>query len=188
MTTPIDPHVFRDDPIGQSQDELFDVVDADDRVIGRATRRHVHAEGLMHRAVHCWVVRTDGSLVLQMRSRHKDICPLTWTSSASGHVDAGESYRQAVVRELQEELGLPVAVADRVELLHTYAACLELGNEHTQLFKLVTDAAMDPDPAEVAYLEQRPLPEWLAEIDRQPATFSSSVAMMLQQDGHRLQQ
>jgi 16S rRNA (adenine1518-N6/adenine1519-N6)-dimethyltransferase len=29
-----------------------------------------------------------------------------WTSSASGHVEAGESYSRAASRELQEELGL----------------------------------------------------------------------------------
>ena len=32
--------------------------------------------------------------------------PNTWTTSATGHVQYGETYRQAALRELQEELGI----------------------------------------------------------------------------------
>ena len=36
----------------QSPDEIFDVVDENDRVVGRATRAEVHRRRLLHRAVH----------------------------------------------------------------------------------------------------------------------------------------
>ena len=36
-------------------EEWFDVVNARDEVVGRATRREVHARGLLHRAVHVLV-------------------------------------------------------------------------------------------------------------------------------------
>jgi hypothetical protein len=32
--------------------EIYDVVDADDHVIGKATRREIHEKGLLHRSVH----------------------------------------------------------------------------------------------------------------------------------------
>src|SRR5260221_2408518 len=86
-------------------DELFDVVDLDDRVTGRAPRSAVHAGKLLHRAVHVLIHDTNGHLFLQKRSLSKDTFPGCWDSSCSGHVDAGEDYVTAARRELGEELG-----------------------------------------------------------------------------------
>jgi isopentenyl-diphosphate delta-isomerase len=86
-------------------DELFDVVDDDDQVIGQAPRREVHAQRLSHRAVHVLVHDAMGRLFLQKRSLGKDTFPGCWDSSCSGHVDAGETYLEAARRELGEELG-----------------------------------------------------------------------------------
>jgi isopentenyl-diphosphate delta-isomerase len=86
-------------------DELFDVVDDQDRMISHATRREVHARGLLHRAVHVLIHNGEGGLLLQRRSPHKDTFPGCWDSSCSGHLDAGESYATAARRELGEELG-----------------------------------------------------------------------------------
>jgi isopentenyl-diphosphate delta-isomerase type 1 len=86
-------------------DELFDVVDRDDRVIAQAPRREVHARALLHRAVHVMIHDREGRLFLQQRSPLKDTFPGCWDSSCSGHVDAGEDYVAAARRELDEELG-----------------------------------------------------------------------------------
>lgn len=90
-------------------DEYFDVVNERDEPIGRALRREVHARGLWHRAVHVFVFGSDGRLFLQKRSMKKDMAPGLWDVSCSGHVDSGEAYEVAAVRELGEELGLQLA-------------------------------------------------------------------------------
>ncbi len=97
-------------------EEWFDVVDGEDRVIGRAPRGEVHAKGLRHRAVHVLVYDALGRLFLQKRSMAKDTHPGCWDSSASGHVDAGEAYEAAAVRELREELGMKRDEGDLVEV------------------------------------------------------------------------
>ena len=165
----------------QSQDEMFDVCDADDRVIGQATRGEVHAHRLLHRAVHCWVVRSDDQLVLQMRSTTKDQYPSTWTSSASGHVDAGETYATAIRREVQEELGL--TAPDTMVRLGKRLACNALCDEHTELYLLRTDTALSPDPAEVAYLESHPIADWMKQLHSDPARFSPTIRYLLQEFG-----
>ena len=86
-------------------DELFVVVDAQDRVTGQAPRRQVHAEKWLHRAVHVLVHDDQGRIFLQLRSPSKDTFPNCWDSSCSGHVDSGEDYPIAARRELGEELG-----------------------------------------------------------------------------------
>ena len=56
----------------QSPDEIFDVVNERDEVIGRATRSEVHERGLLHRAVHIFVFNSRGELFIQKRSMSKD--------------------------------------------------------------------------------------------------------------------
>ena len=86
--------------------EWFAVVDETDRVVGKAPRAEVHANNLLHRAVHVLLFNDKGELFLQKRSRFKDRHPCVWDSSAAGHVDAGEEYDAAAARELEEELGV----------------------------------------------------------------------------------
>ena len=167
----------------QSPDERFDVVDEHDRVVRQATRAEVHKHGLLHRAVHAWVVRSDGRLVLQMRSAAKDQHPLTWTSSASGHVDAGETYAAAIEREVQEELGLPAAIAANLRPLARFAACTELGNEFTELFFVQYDGPLSPAPAEIERLEARSLTAWNDAVAELPKTFSPSLRFLLEHAG-----
>lgn len=118
---------------GQSE-EIFDVVDEHDCVVGKATRREVHAVGLRHRAVHVLVFNSSGRLFLQKRSMTKDTWPGVWDSSASGHVSSGEAYDDCAARELEEELGFrPVRPPQRWFRL---PACDETGQEFVWVYRL----------------------------------------------------
>jgi isopentenyldiphosphate isomerase len=85
--------------------ELVDVVDENDRVIGRATRKEVHSTGRLHRGVHVLVFDSGNELILPVRSSKKHL-PNTYDCSVSEHVKSGESYEQALVRGLKEELNI----------------------------------------------------------------------------------
>ena len=87
-------------------EEFFDIVNERDEPVGRALRRDVHAQKLWHRAVHILVFNAAGEVFLQKRSMTKDMSPGLWDSSCAGHVDAGEEYDAAAIRELGEELGV----------------------------------------------------------------------------------
>ena len=133
----------------RDQDEWFDVVDSHDRVIEQRRRHEVHRLGLQHRAVHIFVKRSDGKLLLQMRSQHKDTSPGKWTTSCSGHVDAGESYSQAALRELNEELGMSGYALSELSFLGQHAPCRETGQEFIHVYLLVSDTEPIPDPYEI---------------------------------------
>src|SRR5258708_25071344 len=87
-------------------DEIFDVVNDRDEVIGQACRAEVHRTGLKHRAVHLLIFNARGEIFLQKRSLKKDNFPGVWDSSSSGHLDQGEAYDACVLREVWEELGI----------------------------------------------------------------------------------
>jgi 16S rRNA (adenine1518-N6/adenine1519-N6)-dimethyltransferase len=101
---------------GGGPDELLTAVDQNDQPLRPVDRATIHRENLLHRAVHILVMNHGGELLLQKRSYHKDRFPRRWDSSAAGHVDAGESYLECAIRELQEEVGVtaPLSKIGRV--------------------------------------------------------------------------
>jgi isopentenyldiphosphate isomerase len=123
-----------------SSHELLDVVDENDEVIGVKSRGEIHADGLMHRAVHILVFNSRGELFLQKRSMNKDEQPGKWDSSAAGHVDSGEDYLACAQREIGEELGI---VVDRpLQPLFKLAASPRSGNEHCMVYRYRYDGPM----------------------------------------------
>jgi isopentenyldiphosphate isomerase len=90
-----------------SVDELVDVVDENDRVLRRATRREVRQRNLRHRAVYILVFNSHGQLFVHRRTFTKDIFPGYWDVAVGGVVSAGEDYDSAARRELREELDVP---------------------------------------------------------------------------------
>src|SRR4051794_16615855 len=87
-------------------DELVDVVDEGDRVIGTVPRRQMRAERLRHRAVFVAVFSSAGQVLVQRRSEAKDLWPGWWDIGAGGVVGSGEGFDAAARRELREELGI----------------------------------------------------------------------------------
>jgi len=125
--------------------EIFDVVDADDRVTGQMSRHEVHRQKLLHRAVHIFVFNQRGELFLQRRSRWKDVHPLRWDSSAAGHVNAGQTYEETAPRELEEELG----VSAPVELIGSIPPSDHTGWEHVRLYRSAHEGPFKLHPAEI---------------------------------------
>ncbi len=149
-------------------EEIFDVVDADDRVIGRAPRSEVHAKQLLHRAVSIFVFNTRGQLLVHKRSATKDEFPGCFTSSASGHVSSGENYDDCAPRELREELGL---VAE-LERMAKFPAGPETAREHTVLYRTVTDEPPCIDPCEIENAEYYDLEQLDRLVQNEPALFT----------------
>ncbi|MEW6139923.1 MAG: NUDIX domain-containing protein [Thermodesulfobacteriota bacterium] len=133
--------------MSSTDDEILEIVTLDDRVVGRATRAEIHAKGLFHRAVHIFVFNRAGDLYVQRRSPEKDRHPSKLDSSAAGHVDPGESYEQAALRELDEELG----ISETVKEVLSVQARTETDNEHVRLFQVVTTSKPQPNPLEIQW-------------------------------------
>jgi isopentenyldiphosphate isomerase len=102
-------------------EECFDVLDESGAPTGRtAPRSVVHRDGLLHRAVHVWLVdAVEGEVLLQQRAAVKDSWPGRWDISSAGHLSAGETSLPTAQRELAEELGITLPL-ERFEYVYTH--------------------------------------------------------------------
>ena len=158
----------------QRDDEIFDVVDENDRVLGQATRKEVHARKLLHRAVHVLVFNAAGQVFLQKRSLAKDSSPGCWDSSCSGHLDAGEDYLSAAVRELHEEIGV-VAPSERLVHRFQLGAAADTGWEFVSVYTLRYDGPIALNSAEIERGEWF-MPTALTQaISERPGEFTSTL-------------
>lgn len=167
--------------LGQNPDELFDVVDDQDRVVGVRPRHEVHRLGLRHRAVHVLIFNTRGELFLQQRSLHKDAHPGRWSTSCAGHLDAGEDYDAAADRELGEELGLPPERRPALARLFKIRPCRETGQEFVWVYEAHHDGPFDLHPGEVAAGAWQDLAALAEAIRARPHDFTPALRLILDQ-------
>lgn len=94
-------------------EEYIDLVSSTGQPLGKtALKSEAHRKGWYHNTIHVWFYTDDGLILLQQRSHKKTIYPLLWDVSVAGHIDAGESFISAAIRETKEEIGLVLESQD----------------------------------------------------------------------------
>jgi len=157
-------------------EEIFDIVNERDEVIGQRPRREVHQLGLWHRAVHILVFNARGEVFLQKRSMLKDTAKGKWDSSTSGHVDSGEDYDTSAVRELGEEIGLYVNATP--QRLFKIDACKETGWEFCWIYRCESEGPFVLHPEEIetgAWFAPETVTRWVQE---KPMDFARAFVLI----------
>ena len=155
-------------------EEFFDVVDEHDNVINTLSRSEVHRQKLRHRAVHVFLFRSDGKMLIHLRTADKTEFPSVWTSSASGHVSSGEDYASSAERELTEELG----IVANIERTMKVDACPDTCFEFSELYVARSDDDVTPDPNEIADIRWLTLSEIDSELDKDAEAFSPAFRLL----------
>lgn len=129
-------------------DELLDIVNDEDIVIDQQMRSTVHQLGLQHRGVHVFLFTRDGKMLVQKRSADRAASPSMLDCSISEHVKAGESYLDAAMRGMREEMGV-----DEIEIKPLVKFKMNYGindNEISVLYKgFVDPSKVKFDPIEI---------------------------------------
>lgn len=140
--------------------ELFDVFNASGEPVGQAPRGEVHRTGLWHRSTHVFLYDGQGRLLLQQRSMDKDLYAGAWDYSVGEHLQPGESYHDAALRGLREELAIALTTLEALgeptaSEFHT-ADGESIDREFQQAYRGVLDSASDDavhfDPTEVSQI------------------------------------
>jgi isopentenyldiphosphate isomerase len=143
-------------------DEYIDIVTNTGKTTGKvALKSEAHKNGWFHNTIHLWLYTAEGEILLQQRSRKKIIYPLLWDVSAAGHINTGESFEDAAIRETYEELGVLLRIKDLKKIgvnkhCTTYANGAIKDNEfhHVFLSKLKVDIKkLEPQEEEVEALK-----------------------------------
>ncbi len=157
-------------------EEIFDIVNERDEVIGKKLRREVHRDGDKHRAVHVLIFNSRGEVFLQKRSMSKDTFPGAWDSSSSGHLDSGENYDDCAIREVREELGVKLNCAP--QRLFKIDACDETGQEFVWIYRCEHEGPFVLHPEEIetgGWFAPEEISKWMAE---RPNEFASALILI----------
>jgi len=146
-------------------EEILDVVDENDRVIAQVPRSEVRAKNLLHRGVGILVFNSKGELYVHKRTETKDVFPGMYDMFVGGTVSAGESYEEAALRELREELGIEGV---KLRALFTYRYEGPKNRCFTKIFEVCYDGPISHQREEVAWGRFFPVEEVLRLIRKWP--------------------
>ena len=118
--------------------EKFPIVNGNDEVIFFTNNKEeLHKLKQKHRAVHVFIETFGGGFIIQKKAEGTENAG-KWSSAVSGHVRIGESYSQAAIREIEEEVGLKVSPLE-LDYVGRITACPETGYEFISLFSYLAD-------------------------------------------------
>ncbi|MEU7473196.1 NUDIX domain-containing protein [Streptomyces sp. NPDC044984] len=149
-----------------SAEEIIDIVDENDRVVGRSPRGEAYARGLRHRCAFILVRDAGGRIFVHRRTPAKQVFPSLYDMFVGGVVGAGEGYDEAALREAEEELG--VSGLPRPEYVFTFLYDDGAGRSWwSAVYEVRCDRPVRPQAEEVAWWDflseaelERRLGEW----------------------------
>jgi 8-oxo-dGTP pyrophosphatase MutT (NUDIX family) len=143
-------------------DEILDIVDENDQVIGQSSRGEAYAKGLRHRCAFILARDAEDRVFVHRRTPTKLVFPSLYDMFVGGVVGAGESYDDAALREAEEELGVSGLPSPRFLFKFLY----DDGAGHSwwsAVYEVRCELPVSPQVEEVAWHDF--LPE--AEVERQ---------------------
>jgi isopentenyldiphosphate isomerase len=134
---------------GLSADEVVDVVDEHDVVVGRVRRAEAYARGLRHRTAFVLVRDGAGRVFVHRRTAQKLVFPSLYDMFVGGVLGAGESYDEAAHREAEEELG--VSGLPRPEPLFRFLYEEDGRSWWSAVYQVRCDLPVSPQAEEIAW-------------------------------------
>jgi isopentenyldiphosphate isomerase len=165
-------------------DEIIDVVNEDDQVIGQELKSKCHKEKLLHRSVHIFVFKDDSfrELLLQKRSatkgiNHGKLC------IPGGHLSAHEIYLEGAKRELQEEMFHEQELPKELVFEELFKIRKSADNDHefTTSYRTIASGPFTVDPVEVESCFFEDIFELLEKVIKKPETYTATTIFLLQE-------
>lgn len=157
-------------------DELLDLVNDQDQVIGQIGRYEALSKGIKNiRVAHLFVFTPEGKIIVPVRSANRKMYPNCYDFSTSGYVGAGESYDEGIKRETEEELGITGVNLEPIGHLSPN----ELGtSSFSMIYRLVYDGELNYDKKGIAEILQLEPQEIAERIKREPERFKGDFILI----------
>ncbi|MBI2146794.1 NUDIX domain-containing protein [Candidatus Woesearchaeota archaeon] len=165
-------------------DEIVDVVDEGDKIIGQESKSRCHSEGMLHRGAAILVFEDDSytKTIIQKRSMNKTSNPGKFCIPG-GHLSSGEDYITGARRELQEELfhqqELPKKI--RFEELFKIKKSTDDDFEFNMVYRVVYNGDFQNDLDESENYLWRDIQEILKNIQIEPEKYTETTMLLLKE-------
>lgn len=163
-------------------EEMVVLINENDEVKGLMEKMQAHKTGLLHRAFSVFLFNNQGEMLLQKRAAHKYHSPNQWTNAVCSHPRDGESYKDAALRRLKEELGIEVEIDHKFFFIYK----ADVGDglwehelDHVFVGNYQGEFQLNPEEvSEVRYISQENLEK---EMTENPANFTEWFKIILKE-------
>ncbi len=155
-------------------EEIIDIVDENDNVIGTDTKKNAHLKQLWHRAAAVLIFKDESlnETLLQKRSKTKEQEP-GLLCQHGGHLTSGETYLQGALRELHEEMLVGLSLPN-VDLSPLFRLKNAYENEFQLVYKLVYSGPFNIDKEEVEEYFWVKVDELMKDIKAHPEKYTQT--------------
>jgi isopentenyldiphosphate isomerase len=136
--------------------EKFDIVDKEDNVIKTGvTEDKLHLNNDITRVVTAYIFNNDGKIIIAQRAKTKKIDPLKFEAPAHGRVSSGETYIEALKREIKEELNVETTSLIKIEKYYfNFMSNLGLRQHQCEFYLGFTNQEIIYDKEEINSLKE----------------------------------
>lgn len=164
------------------EEEKVVLVNSNDEVLGLMNKLEAHQKGVLHRAFSVFLFDKKGNLLLQKRAAKKYHSPNQWTNACCSHPRNKETYLEAAIRRLQEELGISCTLEEKFNFI--YKADVGEGlweHELDTVFTGVFEGQFNLNPNEVSEIRYISWEDLEQEIEEKPETFTEWFKIILKE-------
>jgi len=157
------------------------LVNPQDQPISIEAKSTAHqGQGQLHRAISVYLFNSKRELLIQKRSQHKPLWPLTWANTCCSHPQPGEDYRAAAERRLQQEFGIQAKLKFHHQFIYQ-AKYKNIGSEHELdfVFTGISDAQPQPNSQEISDWQYLSLPNLKKAIQNTPDKYTPWFKLIL---------
>ena len=107
----------------------------------KKSKSEIHRKGLFHSTVHVWIFTEEGNILIQKRSKKKELNPGVWDVSVAGHIKFNENIKKAAKRETLEETGININTEDLLKIgvyrsINIHPTAIDKEFFHTYILKI----------------------------------------------------
>ena len=107
----------------------------------KKSKSDIHRKGLFHSTVHVWIITEEGNILIQKRSKKKELNPGVWDVSVAGHIKFNENIKKAAKRETLEETGININTKDLLKIgvyrsINIHPTAIDKEFFHTYILKI----------------------------------------------------
>lgn len=107
----------------------------------KKSKSEIHRKGLFHSTVHVWIFTEEGNILIQKRSKKKELNPGVWDVSVAGHIKFNENIKKAAKRETLEETGININTKNLLKIgvyrsINIHPTAIDKEFFHTYILKI----------------------------------------------------